>query len=107
LENAVWYPQQGPHGYGYGYSFGYGYLPPPPPPKKGNVDMILLLAIGLPMLLLAPSSAVYFVLTDRGTVTVRDSLETTGGDPAVRLDTGTAPPDVAPGQTPAGQPGVG
>ncbi|WP_188189073.1 hypothetical protein [Nonomuraea sp. SYSU D8015] len=97
----MWYPQQPPpHGYTYGYAYDHGnHLPPP---KTGNLELILLLAIGLPMLVLAVGSAVFFVLTDRGTVTVRDTLgtETTDEAPTMRLDPGTSPPGSTPQQSP-------
>ncbi|MFI7707232.1 hypothetical protein [Nonomuraea sp. NPDC049480] len=86
----MWYPQPPPHGYGYGFQP----QPPPPPPKAGNLEMFLLLVIGLPVMLLAAGSAVFFVLTDRGTVSVADALESgdTGEVPTVRIETGTTPP---------------
>ncbi|TMS00434.1 hypothetical protein [Nonomuraea basaltis] len=86
--------QQPPHGYEYGHTPPY-YGHESPPPKKGNLDVILLLAIGLPVLLLAAGGALFFVLADQGAVAVRDSLETTEDVPTVRLDPGT------PEQTPA------
>ncbi|MGP3959957.1 hypothetical protein ACTWPT_28500 [Nonomuraea sp. 3N208] len=62
--------QQPPHGYGNGYGPptqpGYGHqppVPPPPPERGGNLGMILLLAIGLPLLVLGGCGAVFFVLT--------------------------------------------
>lgn len=75
------YPQQSQGPYGqqpqqpYGYSgpqpqYGYGQPPPPPPPPRRNVGVILLLAIGLPLLLLGSCAAVFVVLADAGTDTV-------------------------------------
>ncbi|MGN9837387.1 hypothetical protein ACTMTI_04595 [Nonomuraea sp. H19] len=97
--------QQPPHGYGYTTPAPPYYDHQPPPPKNGNLDVILLLAIGMPMLLLAAGGAVFFVLTDRATVAVHDSLEeTTENGPTVRLEPGTVPPSVVPEQTPAEQP---
>ncbi|MGP3920616.1 hypothetical protein [Nonomuraea sp. 10N515B] len=102
--------QQPPQGHGYGYGPptqpGYGHQPPPPPPdKSGNLGVILLLVIGLPLLLLGGCGAVFFVLTaEQGSVAVRDVLETEAGDnpPDVQLDPGTDPPaSAAPQQSSA------
>ncbi|MGI5285320.1 DUF4352 domain-containing protein [Nonomuraea polychroma] len=92
--------QQPPHGHGYGYGY-----QPPPPPEKGNLAVILLLAIGLPLLLLGGCGAVFFVLTaDQSSVAAREALQTEADEdpPDVQLDPGTAPPpSAAPEQTTA------
>jgi hypothetical protein len=67
--------------------------------------VILLLAIGLPLLLLGGFGAVFFVLTtDQSSVAAREALQTQADEdpPDVQLDPGTAPPpSAAPGQTTA------
>ncbi|GAA2417020.1 hypothetical protein GCM10010404_89420 [Nonomuraea africana] len=93
------YGQQPPHGqqrYGYGPPQrppGYGYQPPtqPPPPQR-NIGVIVLLAVGLPLLLLAGCAAV--VITIGGNV---DQVVTTADEPNARvnLNTPSQPPTVA------------
>ncbi|MER6948076.1 DUF4352 domain-containing protein [Nonomuraea sp. NPDC000554] len=61
-------PQQ-PYGYsGPQPTHGYGYQPPasppPPPPRRNNVGLIVLLAVGIPLLLLGGCAAVGLVLID-------------------------------------------
>lgn len=60
------YGQQpsGPQPYGYGPPSGPYHQQPPPPPKRSNMPLILLLAIGLPLLLLGGCMAVVVVLGD-------------------------------------------
>jgi hypothetical protein len=69
------YPQQpqGPYGQQPQHPYGqsgpqpqYGYGQPPTPPPRKNVGVILLLAIGLPLLLLGSCTAVVVVLGDAG-----------------------------------------
>ncbi|TMR09008.1 DUF4352 domain-containing protein [Nonomuraea turkmeniaca] len=73
------YPQQPQDPYGqqhpqqtYGHSGPqpqYGYQPPtspPPSPRRSNVGLIVLLAVGIPLLLLGGCAAVALVLVDTG-----------------------------------------
>ncbi|MFG1709375.1 DUF4352 domain-containing protein [Nonomuraea sp. M3C6] len=92
------YPQQPP---GHHPPHGYGYQPPP---QKNNLGVILLLAIGLPVLLLGGCGAMFFVLTaETATVTAQegDSLdlrtEADDDQPKVQLDLSN-PPSAAPEQ---------
>ena len=62
-------PQYGPQQYPPQQPYGYGYQPPtmpPPPPPKRNIGVILLLAIGLPLLLLGGCAAVVIVFSNSG-----------------------------------------
>ncbi|MET8985636.1 DUF4352 domain-containing protein [Nonomuraea wenchangensis] len=93
-------PPPPPYGYGYGYGHGYGHPPEPLPPDRGNFALILLLAIGLPLLLLSGAGSVYFVLTaGEASVAARHAAEAETGDDA---------PDVLfdqdPSQTPSPSP---
>ncbi|MEU6792695.1 DUF4352 domain-containing protein [Nonomuraea wenchangensis] len=90
-------PPPPPYGYGYAYGHGYEHPPEPMPPDRGNVPLILLLAIGLPLLLLSGAGSVYFVLTaGEASVAARHATEAGSGDDA---------PDVLfdqdPSQTPS------
>ncbi|MFG1948413.1 DUF4352 domain-containing protein [Nonomuraea sp. NPDC048826] len=78
--------QQPPYGYG-----GYG-PPPPPPPRKSNLALILVLAIGLPLLLLGGCAAVLLTLASSD-----------AGRTPVATDTAT-PEDEAPTQDPSQDP---
>lgn len=87
------YPPQPQDPYGqqqpqqpYGYSgpqpqYGYGYQPPtgPPPPPRRSVGLIVLLAVGVPLILLGGCAAVVFVLGDTG----RDAVVTEVDSPNV------------------------
>ncbi|TMR94342.1 DUF4352 domain-containing protein [Nonomuraea basaltis] len=90
---------QGPYGQQqpqqpYGYSGpqpahpGYGYQPPtsPPPPPRRNIGLIVLLAVGVPLLLLGGCAAVVLVLS--GTVTSREALVTEADSPNMVLPSG-------------------
>lgn len=83
------YPQQPQDPYGqqqpYGGSgpqpqYGYGYQPPtgPPPPPRRNVGLIVLLAVGVPLLLLGSCAAVVLVLAPTG----RDAVVTEADSPS-------------------------
>ncbi|MFC4111166.1 hypothetical protein [Nonomuraea zeae] len=78
--------------------------PPQPPsgydhrqPPRNDLSIILLLAIGLPILVLSGGGAVFFVLTaETAKVTVQgggDSLvtETAANPPEIQLDVGAPP----------------
>lgn len=100
------YPPQQPEPYGqqpqqpYGNSgpqqpYGYGYQPPtspPPPPRRSNLPLILVLAVGLPLLLMGGCAAVVLVLADTG----RDAVVTEADSPNMTLPSrepaGSAPP---------------
>lgn len=60
------YPPNPDQPYGQQPPYGYGYqpptMPPPAPPKRSNVGLIVLLAVGLPLLLIGGCSAVFLVL---------------------------------------------
>ena len=99
------YPPQPQEPYGqqppsqpYGYSGpqpqpGYGYQPPaPPPPRRSNTALILVLAIGIPLLLLGGCAAVVLVLADSGG---RDRIVTEADAPSVVVPT-RAPESGAP-----------
>lgn len=75
---------------------GYGYQPPtPPPPRRSNTGLILVLAIGLPLLLLGGCAAVFLVLADTGS---RESIVTEADSPHVAVPSrvpDSSPPAVA------------
>ncbi|MEU4231578.1 DUF4352 domain-containing protein [Nonomuraea sp. NPDC026600] len=81
------YGQSGPQQpYGYGGpppQYGYGYQPPtsPPPPPRRNVGLIVLLAVGLPLMLLGGCAALVVVLGDTG----RDVVVTEADSPNMVL----------------------
>lgn len=80
---------------------GYGYQPPtgPPPPPRRNTGLILLLAIGIPLLLLAGCTAVVLVIADTG----RDAVVTKADSPTA--DTTFAVPSSEPASSaPAEEP---
>lgn len=67
------YGQQQPQPYGQSgpqsqYGHGYGYQPPTspplPPPRRSNTGLIVLLAVGIPLLLLGGGCAVLLVMAD-------------------------------------------
>lgn len=63
------YGQQQPYGSGPQPQYGYGYQPPtspPPPPRRSNVGLIVLLAVGVPLMLLGGCAALVVVLGDTG-----------------------------------------
>jgi hypothetical protein len=86
-------PQQ-PPGYGYGYQPPTG--PPPPPPRR-NTGIILLLAIGIPLLLMAGCTAVVLVMADTGKDAVVTEADTTFAVPS------SEPATSAPAKEPAKQ----
>ncbi|MER7500434.1 DUF4352 domain-containing protein [Nonomuraea pusilla] len=71
------YPQQS---YGSGpqhpTQYGYGYQQPPPP-KRSNIGLILVLAIGIPLILLGGCGAVVLIVGD----STRDSVVTEADSP--------------------------
>ncbi|MFF4617346.1 DUF4352 domain-containing protein [Nonomuraea jabiensis] len=78
-------PQQ-PYGYsGPQPTNGYGYQPPtgppPQPPRRSNIGLILLLAVGVPLLLLGGGCAVLLVVAD----TARDAVVTEADSPNMRM----------------------
>ncbi|MCK2214174.1 DUF4352 domain-containing protein [Actinomadura sp. ATCC 31491] len=79
-------PPPPPYGPGYGPAYGYGPgpgHPPEPPADRGNLGLILLLAIGLPLLLLSGVGSVYFVLTaGEASVAARQATAAEGDDGA-------------------------
>lgn len=73
------HPQQ-PYGSGPQYPPGYGYqAPSPPPPRRSNVGLIVILAVGVPLLLLGGCAAVILMVGDASTQ--REALVTTADPP--------------------------
>ncbi|QYC45974.1 Telomeric repeat-binding factor 2 [Nonomuraea coxensis DSM 45129] len=70
-----------PPTYGYGHGYGYGHPQEPLPPDRGNLALVVLLAIGLPLLVLSGAGSVYFVLTaGEASVAARQATESGSGD---------------------------
>ncbi|MFG2076014.1 DUF4352 domain-containing protein [Nonomuraea maritima] len=65
------YPPQPPYGYG----------PAAPPPRQSNTGLILLLAIGLPLLLLGGCGAVVLVVANAGQEAVRERVAVLEAEP--------------------------
>ncbi|MFI6819053.1 DUF4352 domain-containing protein [Nonomuraea sp. NPDC050328] len=92
----------------------YGYQqpalppPPPPPPRRSNLPLILILAIGLPLVLLGGCTALVFSVGDDAAIPARERIEPSAAltaGPAVT--TGAQPPPVdqqAAPQTSRGEP---
>lgn len=87
------HPQQsGPQPYGHGTPPppGYGYQPPlPPPRKRSNVGLIVLLAVGLPLLVIGGCSALVIAI---GSPTPRDTIVSTADGPATAGPATSQPP---------------
>ncbi|SEH00353.1 protein of unknown function [Nonomuraea solani] len=97
-------PQQQPYGYS-GPQPGYGYQPPaPPPPPRRNIGLIILLAVGIPLLLMGGCAAIVLVAADTG----REAVVTTADPPNAvlpsKLPESSAPVDKAVETQPAEQP---
>lgn len=82
---------------------GYGYQPPtgPPPPPRRNTGLILLLAIGIPLLLLGGCAAVVLVLADTG----REAVVTEADSPNLVLPS-RQPEPTAPASSAAAEEAV-
>ncbi|MCK2219689.1 DUF4352 domain-containing protein [Actinomadura sp. ATCC 31491] len=87
------HPQQS-YGSGPQRPYGYGYQQPkPPPPKRSNTGLIVLLAVGIPLLLLGGCAAIVAILGDS---TSRDRIVTQPDSPnAVPSKQTSAPPSPA------------
>ncbi|KAB8194446.1 DUF4352 domain-containing protein [Nonomuraea phyllanthi] len=96
--------QPPPHGYN-AQPPQYGYQPPtgPPPPPRRNVTLIVLLAVGIPLLLLGGCSAIVLVLADAG----RDAVVTGADSPNLVLPTREPASSAQPADEPTTQPSDG
>ncbi|MEV1167412.1 DUF4352 domain-containing protein [Nonomuraea sp. NPDC049784] len=99
------YGQQPPQPYGYSGpqpTHGYGYQPPtspPPPPPRRNTGLIVLLAVGIPLLLLGGCAAVGLVLFDSS----KDRVVTEADSPVARMPSKQPEANQPPATEPAQQ----
>lgn len=85
------YGHSGPHYGGYGYP-----PPPPPPPRRSNTGLIVLLAVGVPLMLLGGCAAVLVAFSNSGRETVVTEADPPSHQPAASAMTEAEPSSAEP-----------
>jgi archaellum component FlaG (FlaF/FlaG flagellin family) len=97
------YPPQYGSGPQQPYGYGYQQPTPPPPPKKSNVGLIVLLAVGIPLLLLGGCGVVVAIIGSADTGG-RESLVTEADEPNAVMPSNAPVSSAPPAETNAPEP---